>query len=243
VGNGRVDVERHVQPAQVDRRGEPLGVGFALGADRERADHDLRASRALEIPAIGARHRVAALRVDEVREGEGQPELRGERAAVLGGAEQPDLGRGVDLGLQPHALERMIVGQAAVEMLAQLPDLLGEVARVGHHAAADRVRSALVAAGRAADAEIDAAGVERLQHAESLGDAERAVVREQHAAGADAHAFRLRAKPRQQNLGTGIGERGDRVVLGEPVAVIAERFDAAREREGLLDRSGARRGR
>ena len=119
----------------------------------------------------------------------------------------------------------------------------GKALGVGKPAAADRLRGARVAAGRAADAEVDAPGIERFQHAEALRGAERAVVGEQHAAGADADAPRLGAEARQQHLGAGIGERGDGVVLGEPVAVIAELVGAARERERLLDRARARRGR
>ena len=80
-------------------------------------------------------------------------------------------------------------------------------------------------------------GIERLEHAEGLGGAKGAVVGQQHAAGADAQALGFGAQPREQHLGTGIGERSDRVVLGEPVAVVAELFDAARERERFLDRA------
>src|SRR2546428_353876 len=45
--------------------------------------------------AVGARHRLAPVRADEMRKSETQAELRGERAAVVRGAEQPRLGRGV----------------------------------------------------------------------------------------------------------------------------------------------------
>jgi len=187
--------------------------------------------------SVVTRDGVAAVRADEMRESERQAELGGERAAVIGGAEQPDLRGGVDLGLQPHALEGMLVGQAAVEVLAQLPHLLREVARFGHHAAADRVRGARAAAWGAADAEVDAAGIERFQHAKGLGDPEGAVVGEQHAPRADADALRLRAQARQQHLGAGIGERADGVVLGEPVAVIAQLVHAPRQLQRLLHRA------
>ena len=47
-----------------------------------------------------------------------------------------------------------------------------------------------------------------------------------------------RAQAREQDLRAGVGERGDGVVLGEPVALVAERVRPARERERGLDRLG-----
>src|SRR5262249_32698255 len=47
----------------------------------------------------------------------------------------------------------------------------------------------------------------------------------------------FRAQAREQHLGARVGERGDGVVLGEPVTVVAERVGAAREGERLLDRT------
>ena len=74
-----------------------------------------------------------------------------------------------------------------MEVGQQLGELLGEVVgaeRVG--AAAQRASGAGVGAGRAADAEVDAAGVQRVERAELLGDHERLVVGQHHAAGSDA---------------------------------------------------------
>ena len=106
---------------------------------------------------------------------------------------------------------------------------------VGEAATRDGLRRARIAARRATDAKVDATGVEGFQHSERLGGTERAVVREQNAARSDAHAFRFRAQASKQDLGARIGEGGDRVVLGEPVAVIAELVCAARQRERFLD--------
>ena len=112
-----------------------------------------------------------------------QAELGGERAAVVGGAEQPDLGHGVHFGLQAHA-DRCLPSSSG----GQLPHLLRKVLGVRKAPAAHRLRGAGIAAWGAPDAEVDAPGVERLQHAEGLRGAEGAVVGQQHAAGADAHA-------------------------------------------------------
>ena len=51
--------------------------------------------------------------------------------------------------------------------------------------AAQRMRRGPVGARRAAEAEIDAAGKQRLQHLEALGHHQRRMVRQHHAAGAD----------------------------------------------------------
>src|SRR3954453_17460349 len=98
----RVHVERHVQTAQVDRAGQELGGLVGFGADREGADDDPRSFFApgLEMLAVVAAYRIAAARIDEVREREGQAELRGERAAELRGTEEPELGCAFDLGLK-----------------------------------------------------------------------------------------------------------------------------------------------
>ena len=54
--------------------------------------------------------------------------------------------------------------------------------------ALQRERRQRIAARRAADREVDAIAVERAQHAEVLGDLERAVVGQHDAAAADADA-------------------------------------------------------
>ena len=84
-------------------------------------------------------------------------------------------------GVGLHRLAGLRVGEVAL----QLDDVLRE--RVGAaRVAAQRAHRQLVGARRAAEAEVDAAGVERLERAELLGDHERRVVRQHDAAGADA---------------------------------------------------------
>ena len=70
--NRRVDVERHVQPTQIDRRGEAFRLLVGLGADKERAHHGAWRLFApgTETLLVSACHLVAAARIDEVRERE-----------------------------------------------------------------------------------------------------------------------------------------------------------------------------
>src|SRR6266436_2202223 len=82
----RVDALRHVQAPEIDARGKALGFGASLRADHEGAHErpGLRLARGGLVPiAVGARHRLASVRADEMRESETQAELRGERAPVV----------------------------------------------------------------------------------------------------------------------------------------------------------------
>ena len=80
----------------------------------------------------------------------------------------------------------MHVGVRAVEVADELGELLREVVGAVHRATApQRGCGQAVAARRSAEAEIDAAGVQRLEHAELLGHHERRVVGQHHAARAE----------------------------------------------------------
>src|SRR5207245_11605363 len=110
--------------------------------------------------------------------------------------------------------------QRAVQETYEIGDLLREVLEV--RVLAERARRQLVAPGRAADAEIDPPGEERLEHAEALGDLQRAVVLEHDAAGADSDPRGTRRDLPDQHLRARARQPGRRVMLGEPVAMVAE---------------------
>jgi hypothetical protein len=57
----------------------------------------------------------------------------------------------------------------------------------------------------------------------------------QDAAGAHADAAGLRGDPAKQDFGAGIGQRGNRMVLGQPVAVVAQRLGGLDQPDRLLD--------
>ena len=100
----------------------------------------------------------------------------------------------------------------------------------------ERARGSHVAAGGAADAEIDAARRQRLEDAELLGDLERAVVRQHHAGAADADRRRARGDRRHQDLGRAADDRRQAMVLAQPEARIAEPLAMLGERDGVADR-------
>ena len=62
------------------------------------------------------------------------------------------------------------------------------------------------------------------------------MVRQEYAARADANLRSFGGDPGDQNLTNWIGECNERVVLGEPVAMIAERIPFLRELDRFLYR-------
>ena len=135
----------------------------------------------------------------------------------------------------------MIDGQRIVEERDQISDLFGKAIQSRYVCTVlERARRDLITAGRAADPEIDPSGEERFQNAEILGDLQRAVVLQHHAARADADATRARRHLTDENFRTGAGETGRRVMLGQPVPVIAESVAGLSELERLLKGVGRR---
>jgi hypothetical protein len=103
-----------------------------------------------------------------------------------------------------------------------------------------------VGAGGAAEAEVDPARVERGERAELLGDHERRVVRQHHAARAHADPLGVRRDVADQHRRRRACDAGHAVVLGEPEAAVAVAFgvlgELARGRQRLgRGRAGADR--
>ena len=126
------------------------------------------------------------------------------------------------------------------EVGEELVELLDEVVRERRPAVAlQRVDGLEVGSGRPADAEVDPLAVEGGEDAELLGHLERAVVREHHAAAADPDAARPRGDLGDEDLRRGGGEHRGRVVLGDPVARVAELLGELGEVERVAKRVGA----
>jgi hypothetical protein len=224
--------------------GQPARLLVRLGADRPHADGQVgrRAAAGIHELTAVARRDLRAGGVDEVGEGVRQPELGRPDAALRRGAQQPGLGRVGEPGQGGEAPEGMVVGQAILEQPEQLGQLRGEVVGSGLAAVAlQREGRHRIGAGRAPDGEVDAIGEEAGEDAEALGHLQRAVVGEHHAAAAHADARRGHRDRADQDLGARPGEHRAAVVLGEPVAVVAEVVGEAREVEGVAERVGAGR--
>jgi CubicO group peptidase (beta-lactamase class C family) len=101
-----------------------------------------------------------------------------------------------------------------------------------------------VRARRAPQAEIDTPWKQRLEGAEALSDDKRRMVRQHHAAGADPDFLRRRRDLPDQDVGRGNRDRGQIVMLGDPVADIAEPIGVACEIDTVAQgRRGRRAGR
>ena len=224
--------------AQVDegllQRGEQtprLRVG--VGGEDVEPEHDVGL---VELLATGgsARDRASSACISllgrEMR-GEGEGQARARRRAARRRGSSPG-SRPARRARARHGAHR--AGRAAAREIGhQLQHVLREVVDVAGEGAAQRPRGALVGARRAAEAEIDAAGIERLQGAELLGDDQRRVVGQHDAAGADADGRRAGGDMADHHRGRGAGDAGHVVVLGQPVAAVAQALGMPGEVEGV----------
>jgi len=134
----------------------------------------------------------------------------------------------------------MTAGETVPHVAEQLAELLRKiVGRWLTPIALQRERGERIGPRRAADAEIDASGKERAQHAERRGHFQRTVVRHHHAAASDAHARGDRRDRADERFGARAREHRRAVVLGDPVSVIAQRVREPREIDRMAQRIGA----
>ena len=73
-----------------------------------------------------------------------------------------------------------------------------------------------------------------MQHAERFGDLERAVMGQQDSTGADADGRSLRRNPGNQDLRRRAGQRLHGVMLGDPVAGVAQPLGQAGQIDGVV---------
>ena len=153
-----------------------------------------------------------ACRVDEIGERIRQAELRGPDGGLGRGAQQPGLGT-----FEVHRRD-LAEGAGGVLALCEVAEefvkLLVKI--VGQRLAAvalQRVSHGRARAGSAAQAEVDAPWKQAAQHAEGLGDFERAVVRQHDAAGADPDSRGRRRYRSDHDFGAGAGQAGSAMML------------------------------
>jgi hypothetical protein len=131
-----------------------------------------------------------------VRERERQAEHPRQLCAEAAGPEQPDRRH---VPVAGYGGDQVVV---ALEVADQVAELLREaLGGQAGHGAPQRERGPLVGAGRTADAEVDPAGVQRLQRAELLGDDQWRVVGQHHPAGTHPDGGRVGREVRDQHGG------------------------------------------
>jgi hypothetical protein len=152
-----------------------------------------------------------------VRERERQAEQAGHLCAVAARTEQPQGGLEAQAGHRGDPRVWVILGPAAGKEPEQVHELIGEIVRgqrLGR--AAQRRGRGLVRTRRPADAQVDAAGMQCLEHAELLGDHQRDMVRQHHPAGADPDDPGGVGNMADQHRRGRTGDTGHVVMLGDP---------------------------
>ena len=200
-----------------------LGLGHHRVDGEERPRLGVRVGGDVVVPV--QRQRLGrALAGEVVGEDVRQALLRGQSGREVGGAEQPhgrraDRVRGRVQRVQPAAhvepratgrhhrddvvdVRREVVGRVGLDATAAVPQRPG-----GHR----------VGAGCPAQAQVDAAGVGGLEEGELLGDDQRGMVGQHHAARADPDALGGGGHHRDQHGRVGRRDGRHVVVLGQPV--------------------------
>ena len=162
----------HVQELLLERGEQPPGLGVRVGRDHVDPDHRPRLGEPLgrlEVFAVQLQRGQQEVRREVRGERERQAQLGGEARAEVARPQQPD--RHVQ-PLARHGADRL-AGLGLAEVGHQFEQVAGEGVAAAAQVAPQGAGGVLVAAGGAAQPEVDPAGVERLQRAELLGDDQR----------------------------------------------------------------------
>ena len=126
--------------------------------------------------------------------------------------------------MQPLPRYRLHRPHLVAKVIHQLAHIGREVIHLTAALASERPHGALIGARRTAKPQIDAIRIERRQGAELLGDDQRRVVRQHDAARPDAQGIGTAGQMTDQHRSGGAGDARHVVVLGQPVAAIAQAF-------------------
>ena len=154
--------------------------------------------------------------------GEGQAQACRHICAFVTGTQKPDMGHSRGDGAGADAGKDVLGVKTAPEVAQHVGYLLGEMADVSGAFGVGQGRvGQLVASWGASDAQVDAPGIERLQHSEVFRHLERAVMGKHHAAAAHPDGLGAGGHLSDQYFRAGPGEVGDAVVLSQPIPLVS----------------------
>ena len=224
----RLEAAAHAEERQLARERQRAHLSGVVVRDHVHGDHRVRLAQLLprlEPGPVQVERRLGVLAGEVVGEGEREAESGGDLRAVAARPEQPHLGSVTEAWHRGAGVQRVRVAHAAVEEAEQVEQLLGEVVDAEPlRTASERHRGRAVGTGGAPDAEIDAVAVEGAEGAELLGDDQRGVIGEHHAAGSHADPVGGRRDPGDEDGGGAGGDRRHPVVLRDPETPVAETF-------------------
>ena len=219
------------QPAQVAAGGDAAGVVLTGGAQHLHPHIDARGvqmRRRLKVLAVGFHNLrpIGGAHPEKVGVGERQAHFRRHKRRFVARAQQPHRRRRVRfVRRRRYLVERVVVGRAVVEIVDHIAHLLREMADVfGHTGVGEGGGGNLVAARRAPQAQVNAVGIEGVQHPKGFGHLKGAVMGQHHAAGTDADGAGVGGNLPHQHFGRSAGEIGQVVMLGNPIALVAQLF-------------------
>jgi len=129
---------------------------------------------------------------------------------------------------------------ARPEVTAEFVEILGERVAAAPELAPQRPSGPLVAAGSSSQAEVDPAGIERLQRYELLGDHQRGVVGQHDSTGPNPDRGRAPGNVGNDHGRRGAGDPGQVVVLGDPVPMVTPPLGMASQVECVVECLGRR---
>ena len=157
------------------------------------------------------------------RERERQPERRRQLRPEQARAQNPQRDR------QTFTRDRAHAPAVAFEIAHQLDHIARELRFVRRKVAAQRISRRLVAPRRPPEPQIDPPREQGFQCSELFGDHQRRMIGQHHPARADPDGRGSRPDERQRDRGRGARDPRHRMMLGHPVARIAQRLAVLRK--------------
>jgi len=222
------------------RRGKQFGLLARVGGEGIERCGSVRLGellRWLELAAIEIERLIERVGREMARKGVWQAEHRRELRAEQARSQYPQ--RHIHSFTRHRANAEAVVAR---EKGLQFEDILRKLPFVAGKVATQRMGNPLVRPRRAAEAEIDAARKQRLQRPELLGDHHRRMVGQHDAARADTNARCRLPDVREHDRCRRARDPRHAVMLGHPIAVIAESLGVAGEIGGVGERPGDRAG-